>query len=74
MFNLYQNSLGNNAIGQDESVLLNPVQLADYLGVGRNMAYSMLQEGIIHGFKIGNQWKVSKKAVDLYIAQQSHLL
>ena len=74
MFNLYQNTLGNNAIGQDESVLLNPVQLADYLGVGRNMAYSMLQEGIIHGFKIGNQWKVSKQAVDLYIAQQSHLL
>ena len=74
MFNMYQNSLGNNGISQEESVLMSPVQLAEYLGIGRNMAYSMLNEGIIHGFKIGNQWKVSKQAVDLYIAQKSHLI
>lgn len=74
MFNLYQNTLGNNAMGQEEAVLMNPVQLAEYLGIGRNMAYSMLNEGIIHGFKIGNQWKVSKQAVDLYIAQKSRLI
>ena len=74
MFNLYQNNLGNNGTNQDDAVLMTPTQLADYLGVGRNLAYSLLQEDIIHGFKIGNQWKVSKHAVDLYIAQKSHLV
>lgn len=73
MFNMYQNSLANNGISQEESVLMSPVQLAEYLGIGRNMAYSMLNEGIIHGFKIGNQWKVSKQAVDLYIMKNSGL-
>ena len=52
---------------------MTPPQLAEYLGIGRNLAYQLLNEGIIKGFKIGNQWKVSKQAVDLYIAKNSGL-
>lgn len=53
---------------------MTPPELAAYLGIGRNLAYQLLNEGIIKGFKIGNQWKVSKQAVDLYIGQKSNLV
>lgn len=58
----------------EECPLLTPPELATYLGIGRNTAYELLNKGIIKGFRIGTQWKVSKKAVDLYIAQSSGLL
>lgn len=59
---------------EDMSVLLTPPELAAYLGIGRNLAYQLLKDGTIKGFKIGNQWKVSKQVVDLYIAHRSNLL
>lgn len=75
MFNTYQNNLtGNTTMQDDVSVLMTPPELATYLGIGRNLAYQLLNDGIIKGFKIGNQWKVSKQAVDLYIAQKSNLI
>ena len=74
MFNIYQNPLAGNAMLQDDGpVLMTPPELAAYLGIGRNLAYQLLNDGIIKGFKIGNQWKVSKQAVDLYIARKSGL-
>jgi excisionase family DNA binding protein len=50
---------------------MTPPELATYLGIGRNTAYQLLNEGIIKGFRIGTQWKVSKEAVDYYIAKNS---
>ncbi len=74
MYNYYQNPLTYNAMMQDdEAVLMTPPELAAYLGIGRNLAYQLLNEGTIKGFKIGNQWKVSKQAVDLYIMKKSGL-
>lgn len=75
MYTMNQNTIGaSTKILDDCSILMSPPQLADYLGIGRGLAYQLLNEGIIHGFKIGNQWKVSKQAVDLYIAQKSQLI
>lgn len=75
MYNMYSNTLTGNTMLQEEcSILMTPPELATYLGIGRNLAYQLLNEGTIKGFKIGNQWKVSKQAVDLYIAQKSHLI
>jgi excisionase family DNA binding protein len=75
MFNMFTNNLTGNGMVQEEGcVLMSPPQLADYLGIGRNLAYQLLNEGTITGFKIGNQWKVSKQAVDLYIAKKSNLV
>ena len=68
------NSLPYNTTKDDSAVLMTPPELAAYLGIGRNRAYQLLNDGIIKGFKIGNQWKVSKQAVDFYIAKQSHLI
>ena len=75
MFNLFQNQSALNNMNRDDSaVLMTPPELAAYLGIGRNLAYQLLNDGTIKGFKIGNQWKVSKQAVDLYIAKKSELM
>ena len=75
MFHLFQNQTSENITNRDESsVLMTPPELAAYLGIGRNLAYQLLNEGVIKGFRIGTQWKVSKHAVDLYIAKQSELM
>ena len=75
MYNAYQTiSSYNNTIRDDSSPLMTPPELAAYLGIGRNLAYQLLNDGIIHGFKIGKNWRVSKDAVDLYIAKKSELV
>ena len=75
MFNLFQNPSAINSMNRDDSaVLMTPPELAAYLGIGRNLAFQLLNNRTIKGFKIGNQWKVSKQAVDLYIAKKSELM
>lgn len=61
----------NDTTKDDTSVLMTPLEMAAYLGIGRNMAYQLLNNGTIKGFRIGTQWKVSKLAVDHYILQNS---
>lgn len=61
-------------IDDNSSALFTVSKLADYLGIGKNRAYDLLREGIIHGFKIGCTWKVSKTAVDKYIYEKSGLI
>lgn len=56
------------------STLFTVAELADYLGIGKNRAYDLLRNNIIHGFKIGCTWKVSKTAVDKYIYENSGLI
>lgn len=75
MYNMNQNTIGaSTKIQEDCSILMSPPQLADYLGIGRGLAYKLLADNVLCGFKIGNQWKVSKQAVDLYIAKKSNLI
>ena len=57
----------------DVSTLFTVLELAEYLGIGRNRAYDLLKNGIISGFRIGATWKVSKAAVDQYIMKNSGL-
>lgn len=52
---------------ENESFLMTASELADYLGVGKNRAYELLNSGEIKGFRIGSIWKVTKTAVDQYI-------
>ena len=75
MFNMFQNNTTPFKTNNDDpAALMTPPELAAYLGIGRNLAYQLLNDGTIKGFKLGNQWKVSKQAVDLYIARQSNLV
>ena len=46
-------------------------EVMEYLLIGRNTLYELLRTGKIKAFKIGSSWKISKKAVDEYIRQES---
>lgn len=58
---------------ENEPVLMTVSELADYLGVGKNRAYELLNSGEIKGFRIGSVWKVTKAAVDQFIYEKSGL-
>lgn len=75
MYKAYPNISAYTQYNEEESTpLMSAPELATYLGIGRNMAYQLLNDGIIKGFRIGKHWRVSKDAVDVYIAKKSNLL
>lgn len=57
----------------DTTELLTASELAEYLGVGKNRIYELLNNGTIKGFRIGSTWRISKIAVDTYIREASNL-
>lgn len=61
--------IGHNTDNQ----IMSALEMAEYLQIGKNRAYDLLRHGIVHGFRIGNTWRVSKEAIDLYIREQSGL-
>ena len=42
-------------------------EAGDYLGVGENTLYKLLNSGQLGAFKIGKIWKVPRKELDIYI-------
>ncbi|MEY8485053.1 helix-turn-helix domain-containing protein [Lachnospiraceae bacterium WCA-9-b2] len=57
-----------------EPALMTVNELAEYLGIGKNRAYELLNTGAIKGFRIGSIWKISKVAVEQFIYEQSGLI
>lgn len=45
-------------------------ELCDYLGIGKNTAYSLLLSGDIESFKIGSVWKIPSYSVNNYIERK----
>lgn len=43
--------------------------LCEFLMIGRNRAYELLDSQQIKGFRIGRNWKIPKIAVETYILQ-----
>jgi len=75
MYQTYPNIAAYNHYNEEDSAqLMTPPEMALYLGIGRNMAYQLLNEGSIKGFRIGKKWFVSKDAVNRFIAKNSNLL
>lgn len=44
--------------------------LCDMLGVGKNTAYQLLNDGEIDAFKVGTVWKIPKKSVEEYVERK----
>lgn len=59
---------------EPSSPLMTIAEMADYLEIGKNRAYNLLRTGTIKGFRIGNSWKVTKEAIDLFIRTESGLI
>ncbi|WP_055669431.1 helix-turn-helix domain-containing protein [Desnuesiella massiliensis] len=53
--------------------LLNVEELCEILGVGKNIAYGILNSGEIKAFRTGRIWKIPKIAVEDYILIKSGL-
>lgn len=45
-------------------------EVATYLRLHRSTVYRLAREGMIPGFKVGNQWRFSKERVDQWMAGQ----
>lgn len=55
------------------SDLITVDELCEWLAIGKNAAYTLLNSGKIKAFRIGRIWKISRAAVVEYIKQESML-
>ena len=47
--------------------VLTAYEAMDYLGIGENTLYRLLNSGELGAFRIGRIWKVPRKELDKYI-------
>ena len=57
----------------DPNDIISIDELCSILSIGRNAAYSLLNDKKIKAFRIGKVWKVSRMAVEDFILTQSKL-
>ena len=50
---------------------LNIKEIAEYLGVHASTVYKYAQQGHIPAFKIGSDWRFTKKHIDAWIDQET---
>lgn len=62
-------------VGKENSILtvLSVSEVAEYLGVGKNRVYELLNDGKLKGFRMGSTWKISRMALENYILNASEL-
>lgn len=62
-------------VGKETSILtvLSVSEVAEYLGVGKNRVYELLNTGKLNGFRMGFTWKISRMALENYILNASEL-
>ena len=61
--------------GKENSILtvLSVSEVAEYLGVGKNRVYELLNDGSLKGFRMGATWKISRMVLENYILNASEL-
>lgn len=47
--------------------VLTTYEVMDYLNIGKNSLYKLLNSGKLKGFRIGKTWKIPRKALQKYI-------
>ena len=60
---------------QENAILtvLSVTEVAEYLSVGKNRIYELLNTGTLKGFRMGSTWKISRMALETYIMDSSKL-
>ena len=51
----------------DNNDILRIEDVMEYLNIGKNTIYGLLQSGELKGFKIGKLWKIPRKALEEYV-------
>ena len=61
--------------GKENSIwtVLSVSEVAEYLGVGKNRVYELLNDGSLKGFRMVATWKISRMALENYILNASKL-
>ena len=54
--------------------VLSAYEAMDYLGIGENTLYRLLNSGEIGAFRIGRIWKVPRKELDKYIDKSVEMM
>ena len=54
-----------------EKVTMTVLEMAQSLGIGRNMAYELIKNGRVPFLKIGRQIRIPKKAFDAWLANEA---
>ena len=49
-------------------------ELQEMLGIGRGLAYDLVNSGKIKGVKVGRGWRIGKKAVEQFMMQQKWII
>ena len=57
----------------DELIIFSVQEACQLLKIGRNRIYYLLNNGLLKGYREGNRWKISQKAVTDYIFTQSNI-
>lgn len=47
--------------------VLTTYEVMDYLNIGKNSLYKLLNTGKLKGFRIGKTWKIPRKSLEKYI-------
>ena len=47
--------------------VLTTYEVMDYLNIGKNSLYKLLNSRKLKGFRIGKTWKIPRKAIEKYI-------
>ena len=58
---------------ENDYEILTPEEVADYLYIGMNSVYKLLESGKLKAFRIGRNWKIPKASLDEYILSESGL-
>lgn len=53
-----------------ENEIMRFEEVIEFLNIGKNTLYKLLNNGEINAFKIGKVWKIPKKSVDDYITKK----
>lgn len=53
-----------------ENEIMRFEEVMEFLNVGKNTLYTLLNNGEINAFKIGRAWKIPRKSVDDYVAKK----
>ncbi len=57
----------------DINELITVEELCEMLNIGRNAAYTLLNNGKIKAFRIGKVWKIPRIALKKFILMESNL-
>lgn len=51
----------------EQYAILTPADVMDILGIGKNVAYDLLNSGKLKGFRVGRSWRITGDALEEFM-------